>query len=164
MCHTRCRRPAFTERSRAFGSEPTNQRGCQLATVVAKAVRRANRSLRNADALAAGPERDEHLHEMRKAAKRLRYAAEAIRPVRGRPAKRLVRQVKAVQELLGEHQDSVVARGLLRELGASAPAGGGNGFAFGWLMRDEQARAERVEAQLDPTWATLRRRARAVTG
>ena len=31
---------------------------------------------------AAGPERDEHLHEMRKAAKRLRYAAEAIRPVR----------------------------------------------------------------------------------
>ena len=135
-----------------------------LPTVVAKAVRRANRSLRNADALAAGPERDEHLHEMRKAAKRLRYAAEAIRPVRGRPAKRLVRQVKAVQELLGEHQDSVVARGLLRELGASALAGGGNGFAFGWLMRDEQARAERVEAQLDPTWAKLRRRARAVTG
>jgi CHAD domain-containing protein len=135
-----------------------------LPTVVAKAVKRANRSLHNADALASGPERDEHLHEMRKAAKRLRYATEAIRRVRGRPAKRLVRQVKAVQELLGEHQDSVVARGLLRELGASAPAEGGNGFAFGWLMRDEQARAERVEAQLDPTWATLRRRARAVTG
>jgi CHAD domain-containing protein len=112
----------------------------------------------------SGTRRDEHLHEMRKAAKRLRYAAEAIRPVRGRPAKRLVRQVKAVQELLGEHQDSVVARGLLRELGAAAPAEGGNGFAFGWLMRDEQARAERVEAQLDPTWAKLRRRARAVTG
>jgi CHAD domain-containing protein len=138
--------------------------GVLLPTVVAKAVKRAGRSLRNADAQAAGPERDEHLHEMRKAAKRLRYAAEAIRPVQGRAAKRLVRQVKAVQELLGEHQDSVVARGLLRELGAAAPAEGGNGFAFGWLMRDEQARAERVEAQLDPTWAKLRRRARAVTG
>jgi CHAD domain-containing protein len=138
--------------------------GVLLPTVVAKAVKRAGRSLRNADAQAAGPERDEHLHEMRKAAKRLRYAAEAIRPVQGRAAKRLVRQVKAVQELLGEHQDSVVARGLLRELGAAAPAEGGNGFAFGWLMRDEQARAERAEAQLDPTWAKLRRRARAVTG
>ena len=47
---------------------------------MAKAVKRAGRSLRNADALAAGPERDEHLHEMRKAAKRLRYATETIRP------------------------------------------------------------------------------------
>ena len=36
--------------------------------------------------------------------------------MRVRKAKRLVKQVKAVQELLGEHQDSVVARGLLREL------------------------------------------------
>ena len=136
----------------------------RTGSVVAKAVKRAGRSLRNADALAAGPERDEHLHEMRKAAKRLRYATETIRPVRGRQAKRLVKEVKAVQELLGEHQDSAVARGLLRELGAAAPAEGGNGFAYGWLMRDEQARAERVEAQLDSAWATLRRRARALTG
>ena len=55
------------------------------------------------------------------------------------------------------------ARCGLRELGAAAPAEGGNGFAYGWLMRDEQARAERVEAQLDSAWATLRRRARALT-
>ena len=111
-----------------------------------------------------GPERDEHLHEMRKAAKRLRYAVEALRPVRPRRAKRLVKQVKAVQDLLGEHQDPVVARGLMRELGAAATAEGGNGFAFGWLMRDEQAHAERVEAELDPAWANLRRRARKLTG
>jgi hypothetical protein len=57
-----------------------------------------------------------------------------------------------------------VARGLLRELGAAAPAAGGNGFAFGWLTRDEQARAERVEAQLDAAWPKLRRRARTLTG
>ena len=101
---------------------------------------------------------------MRKAAKRLRYATEVVAPALGTHARRMVKRVKAVQELLGEHQDSVVARGLLREMGAAAPTEGGNGFAFGWLMRDEQARAERVEAQLDPTWAKLRRRARAVTG
>jgi len=52
----------------------------------------------------------------------------------------------------------------MRELGAAATAEGGNGFAFGWLMRDEQARAERVEAELDPAWAKLRRRARKLTG
>jgi hypothetical protein len=65
--------------------------------------------------------------------------------------------------VLGEHQDSVVARGLLRELGTAAPAEGGNGFAFGWLLRDEQAGAERVEAELDTAWAKLRRGARALT-
>ena len=136
----------------------------ELSALVRKALRRTGKALRAADALPPGHDRDEHLHEMRKAAKRLRYATEAIRPVRGRQAKRLVKQVKAVQELLGEHQDSAVARGLLRELGAAAPAEGGNGFGFGWLMRDEQARAERVEAQLDSAWATLRRRARALRG
>jgi hypothetical protein len=31
-------------------------------------------------------------------------------------------------------------------------------------MRDEQARAERVEAQLDAAWPNLRRRARTLTG
>ena len=52
----------------------------------------------------------------------------------------------------------------MRELGAAATAEGGNGFAFGWLMRDEQARDERVEVELDPAWAKLWRRARKLTG
>jgi CHAD domain-containing protein len=75
-----------------------------------------------------------------------------------------VKRVKEVQELLGEHQDSVVARGLLRELGATAAGEGANGFAFGWLLRDEQARAERVEDDLDARWAALRKQAKKVTG
>jgi CHAD domain-containing protein len=134
-----------------------------LTTAVATAVKRTQRALRAADAQPRGPERDEHLHEMRKAAKRLRYATEALRPVRPGKATRLIKQVKAVQELLGEHQDAVVARGLLRELGAVVSAQGGNGFAFGWLTRDEQARSDRVEAELDSAWATLQRRARVLT-
>jgi CHAD domain-containing protein len=133
-----------------------------LPDLIAKAVRRVRKAYRAAHAHPSGAERDEQLHEMRKAAKRLRYAAEIAQPALGRPAKQLVKAVKATQELLGEHQDSVVARGLLRELGASA-ADGGNGFAFGWLLRDEQARAERVEDDLDAAWKAVRRRAVAVT-
>ena len=101
---------------------------------------------------------------MRKAGKRLRYAAEVSAPALGNKAKRLVDAVKDLQELLGEHQDSYVARGLLRELGAAAATEGGNGFAFGWLLRDEQARAERAEADLDDAYATLRAQARTVIG
>jgi CHAD domain-containing protein len=135
-----------------------------LPALVAKARRRTGKALRAADALPPGHERDEQLHEMRKAAKRLRYATEVAAPALGTNAKRLVKRVKEVQELLGEHQDSVVARGLLRELGAAASAEGGNGFAFGWLLRDEQARAEQVEANLDDAYARLRARARTVIG
>ena len=134
----------------------------ELSALVRKALRRTGKALRAADALPPGHDRDEHLHEMRKAAKRLRYATEVAEPALGTKARGLVKRVKAVQELLGEHQDSVVARGLLRELGAAAPGEGGNGFAFGWLLRDEQARAERVEANLDDAYATLRARARVV--
>ena len=100
---------------------------------------------------------------MRKAGKRLRYAAEVSEPALGKPAKKLVKAVKGLQELLGEHQDSYVARDLLRELGAAAAAEGANGFAFGWLLRDEQARAEGIEGDVDVAWKLVRRRAEAVT-
>ena len=58
------------------------EKSLSQAAVIAKAVKRTHRALREADAQPPGPERDEHLHEMRKAAKRLRYATEALRPVR----------------------------------------------------------------------------------
>jgi CHAD domain-containing protein len=134
-----------------------------LPELIGKAVRRTRRHLRAAHSHPPGHERDLELHEMRKAGKRLRYAAEVSEPALGEKAKRLVDAVKKLQELLGEHQDSFVARELLRELGAAAGAERGNGFAFGWLQRDEQARAEGVEAGVDVAWAKVRRRARALT-
>jgi CHAD domain-containing protein len=135
-----------------------------LPELIGKAVRRTRKHLRAAHAHPPGHERDLELHEMRKAGKRLRYAAEVSAPALGKPADKLVKAVKGLQELLGEHQDSFVARGLLRELGAAAATEGANGFAFGWLLRDEQARAEGVEADVDVAWKKVRRRARMVTG
>ena len=38
---------------------------------------------------------------------RLRYGAEAAEPAVGKPARRLRKRLKPVQNLLGEHQDSV---------------------------------------------------------
>ena len=135
-----------------------------LPQLIRRAVRRVRGHLKAAHAHPPGHERDLELHEMRKAGKRLRYAAEVSQPALGKKAKRLVDAVKGLQELLGEHQDSYVARGLLRELGAAAATEGVNGFAFGWLLRDEQARAEGVEGDVDVAWELVRRRAKAVTG
>ncbi len=87
---------------------------------VLKDYRRLARRVEAALAAPAGRERDEALHGARKAAKRTRYAAEAARPALGPPAKKFAKRIKRVQRLLGDHQDSVVARGALRELATQA--------------------------------------------
>ncbi|WP_447006092.1 CHAD domain-containing protein [Saccharothrix isguenensis] len=100
---------------------------------------------------------DTGLHEARKAAKRLRYAVEVSEPQFGKPAKKYRKKLKAVQELLGEHQDSVVARPVLRDLGAKAHGDGGNGFTFGLLHGLEKASAQDVEVRFPALWRGLGR-------
>lgn len=54
------------------------------------------------------------LHRMRIEAKRLRYTCEAVSPVFGEPAARLARAANELQDVLGAHQDAVVAQTWLR--------------------------------------------------
>jgi CHAD domain-containing protein len=96
--------------------------------------------------------RDVALHESRKAAKRLRYAAEAARPVLGKDAKHVSRAAKAAQTLLGEHHDSVVTRSVLRELGVQAHLDGDSAFTFGLLYGLEQWRADALEEKFGCMW------------
>lgn len=104
---------------------------------------------------AEGARDDVGLHEARKAAKRLRYAVEVSEPRFGKRAGEYRKKVKAVQELLGEHQDGVVARPVLRELGAKAQLDGENGFTFGVLHGLETAAAQRVEDRFPEVWRRL---------
>ncbi|MEU2142870.1 MULTISPECIES: CYTH and CHAD domain-containing protein [Streptomyces albovinaceus subgroup] len=100
-----------------------------------------------------GPERDTAMHEARKAAKRARYAGESARPALGKPAKRFAKRVKAVQTVLGDHQDSVVAREALRTLAIQAHAAGETAFTWGLLYGQEEAVAEARERELPEVWA-----------
>jgi CHAD domain-containing protein len=108
--------------------------------------------------LPAGEERDLALHEARKAAKRLRYATEATRPALGKPAKRLQQRLKKVQQLLGEHQDTVVSRPVLRQLAGQAHVEGANGFTYGLMHAAEADRAARAERDLPARWGKMRKR------
>ncbi|MFF5280344.1 CHAD domain-containing protein [Streptomyces sp. NPDC013171] len=125
--------------------------------VLAKAVRkdhdRLGGRIEHALALDPGHERDLALHEARKAAKRARYAAEAARPTLGKPAKKLGKRVKAVQSLLGEHQDSVVARAALREFAIQSHGAGESAFTWGLLYGREEAAAAATERELPGVWA-----------
>ncbi|WP_052397224.1 CHAD domain-containing protein [Streptomyces sp. NRRL F-5123] len=98
---------------------------------------------RMAAALALGPgaERDTALHEARKAAKRARYSGEAVRPVLGGPAKAHTARMKWLQELLGEHQDSVMCRTALEGAAADARAAGEDPAPYEAMARAERARA-----------------------
>ncbi|MFH9863239.1 CHAD domain-containing protein [Streptomyces sp. NPDC017202] len=105
----------------------------------------------------AGPERDAALHQARKAAKRVRYAAEAARPALGGTAKRLGKRVKAVQKALGDHHDSVVARETLRRQAVAAHRAGEPGFTWGLLYGREQAGAADRERELPELWRAAER-------
>ncbi|MFG3137875.1 CHAD domain-containing protein [Streptomyces sp. NPDC048211] len=104
-----------------------------------------------------GPDRDLALHDARKAAKRARYAAEAARPALGKPAKKAVKRLKAVQSVLGDHQDSVVARDALRTLAVQAHAAGESSFTWGLLYGQEEETAAARERELPQVWARASR-------
>lgn len=107
--------------------------------------------------LPPGHDRDLALHDARKKTKRTRYAAEAAVPALGGTAKDLVKVMKSLQELLGDHQDSVMARHTLRELAAVAHAAGEDTFTYGVLHAREERRAELTEAALPDTWRSITR-------
>ncbi|MFJ8859830.1 CHAD domain-containing protein [Streptomyces sp. NPDC102451] len=104
-----------------------------------------------------GQERDVAMHEARKAAKRVRYAAEAARPALGKPAKRFAKRMKSVQSVLGDHQDSVVARDALRTLAVQAHGAGESAFTWGLLYGREEAAAAERERELPEVWARASR-------
>ncbi|OBG19756.1 CYTH and CHAD domain-containing protein [Mycobacterium sp. 852002-51057_SCH5723018] len=98
-------------------------------------------------------ERDEALHRIRKRAKRLRYTAAAT------GATKVSEQAKAIQGLLGDHQDSVVSRAHLSHQAEAAHTAGEDTFTYGLLYQQEADLAERCRQQLD---AALRKLAKSV--
>lgn len=132
----------------------------ELPRLISRAEKKLIRRMRRADREPPGPARDVGLHEVRKVAKRLRYATEVARPVVGRPARRFGKRVKAVQQLLGAHQDAVVAGPVLREIGMQAYLDGENGYTFGLLHGRQHTGVDAVERELPAAWRRLTARKR----
>ncbi|OLT00452.1 hypothetical protein BJF90_35285 [Pseudonocardia sp. CNS-004] len=140
--------PPFTEKA-------WKPAGIVLAEPLARSARRVARHLRAAADGDDPTEHDTELHEARKAAKRLRYAAEAAVPALGNRAARLARAARRVQDILGERQDAVVARPVLREIAAGSI--GHDTFGYGVLYEREAADIRAVEDALPAAWRAARR-------
>jgi CHAD domain-containing protein len=92
------------------------------------------------------------LHDARRAAKRLRYAAETVAPAFGTAARRLARAVTAVQTAQGEHHDSVVTGEALLGLADQAAAQAEDTFTYGLLVGHEQEASRVAEARFEEAW------------
>ncbi len=117
----------------------------EVAGLVLRDWKRLRRRSRAAAVTPAGAERDLALHDVRKAAKRLRYAAESAVPVLGERAAALAAGCETLQDLLGEHHDSTVARELVRRMQAEVAADSGPEPVFDTLHAHEEAHAAAVE-------------------
>jgi CHAD domain-containing protein len=106
---------------------------------------------------------DAELHAVRIKTKRARYAAELAMPVEGQPAERFVQKAKRLQDILGEHQDAVVAEGRLREL-FDGVRGRRAGFVAGRLVERQQARRLAARADFASSWPKVERRGRKAWG
>jgi CHAD domain-containing protein len=108
--------------------------------------------LANAIAALGEEPADSDLHEVRIRAKRARYAAEAAAPVCGKPAKRMGRALAALQEVLGQLQDSVVAEQWLRHAASGGPP------AWALVAGQLVAREQIAQAEARAAWQPLAQR------
>jgi CHAD domain-containing protein len=101
---------------------------------------------------------DADLHEARIRAKRARYAAEAVAPAIGKSAKRFASKVADLQDVLGEHQDAVVAGQWLRDHVPTGPDATRAAFVAGLLAAEEDAAAQASRGEWQAVWKQARRR------
>jgi CHAD domain-containing protein len=124
-------------------------------SVRALAAREYRKLERDVAALPAEPS-EEELHRIRVRAKRARYAAELAEPAVGKKASKFIANAKRLQDVIGEHQDAVVAGHRIQQaLGVSR--GGRVAFAAGRLVEREEERRGRARSKWRKAWRKLER-------
>jgi CHAD domain-containing protein len=102
---------------------------------------------------------DEELHRLRIKTKRARYVGELAAGTVGKRAKRFVTRARALQDLVGAHQDAVVASARLRELSGET-RGDRVAFAAGRLVEREEARRRDARSAVPKAWRKLQKAGR----
>ncbi|MEZ0067399.1 CHAD domain-containing protein [Streptacidiphilus sp. MAP12-20] len=121
--------------------------GPQVRLLLGREQRRACGRVAAALALPPGSERDEAMHAARRASKRARYAGEGA----GQP--RFAVTMKALQTVLGERQDALLAAQALPEIAAAATTAGESAFGYGVLYARQRAAVTAAEAEVPARYA-----------
>jgi CHAD domain-containing protein len=108
--------------------------------------------LRRAHAKLGRKPADERLHALRIKAKRARYAAELAAQQEGKPMLALAAAASALQDLIGAHQDAVVAQERVRALVTARSA-----LAGGRMVELERERRAAARKGLPACWRRVER-------
>jgi CHAD domain-containing protein len=104
---------------------------------------------------------DAEFHEVRKRAKRARYAAELIAPALARridkDAERFIRLTTRVQDVLGEHQDAIVASTEIEKFLDEHPQDQEVIVAAAKLLETQRRAADRARDKFFDVWTKLDR-------
>lgn len=130
--------------------------GRELAERAFNKLRKAIKSLR------ATPS-DSVLHEIRVKTKRARYAAELAKGSMGKPATRFIKVARAVQDLLGLHQDALQAERFLRQFLKDSPSTS-VGFVAGRMVERQYQRRQTVRQGMQRLFETLLKRGKRAWG
>lgn len=136
-------------------SAPIDEQGPALEEIAKHAFDRLRKAVRS---LPKRPSDDE-LHRVRIETKRARYAAELAQPVLKKAGDRLVDRAKTLQDVIGEHQDAVVAEARIRELAARGAAR--TGIAAGRLIERQRLRKRTARRAFPDAWQRLNKAGRA---
>jgi CHAD domain-containing protein len=119
-----------------------------------KRLKRAGHALDLSDA-------DEDYHEVRKRAKHARYAGERVAPTLdadpANAARRFAKRALAVQDVLGDHQDAIVACEQIQRIVARFPTDGPFNLAAGRLLERQQIAACETRTRFFEVWHKLDR-------
>jgi CHAD domain-containing protein len=141
---------------------PAAARPCKEA--LPPLVRRPWKGLRRSGRALGPDSSDEEFHRVRVLAKRARYGAEAVAPAlgakRGKAARRFAARAADLQDVLGDLQDSVVARDTILEVARGRPDAGPLNLAAGRLIERELQRSESQRKRFPPAWRRLDRKKR----
>jgi CHAD domain-containing protein len=114
--------------------------------------RRTRRTFKKLDSKSS----DAELHAARIKVKRARYAAELAEQGLGHRGERFVDAAKELQDILGEHQDAVVADERVTSWTAGDPA---REAVAGPLLERERERREKARSEWPAAWKKLKKRA-----
>jgi CHAD domain-containing protein len=130
---------------------------------VRQLAERTFKKLRKAINRLAPSPTDAALHKIRIKAKRARYAAELARSSVGKPAGRFIKSARAIQDLLGIHQDALQAERHIRQFlkySTSVRAG----FVAGRMAERQRHRRQGVRRDMKPLFRTLLKRGKKAWG
>lgn len=131
-----------------------------LRKVLRREQRRSTRRLAHADRSDL-----DALHAARKAARRLRYVAEALSdgetPVLGAKVRSLAEAAERVQDVLGNHRDATLFLDRLAEASTQATEAGENGAVYTSLKNTERGNSRDALAEVDAAEKDLARAAQA---